>query len=132
MELKDKIIRLIQLLEMSSSQFADQIGLKRPVLSHILTARNKPSLDIIQKIVDAFPELGYNWIGEDQVLDDKLVVSLRKKYSVNSLNFLESSELSIPEYGSKQNQISNSQNAKKISYVIVFYTDGTMQTYNHA
>lgn len=76
--LKEKIEALIVGLDVSSTRFADLIGVKRPVISHILNGRNKPSLDIIQKIVERFPSLEYNWIGDDQDLDMDLVEEIRK------------------------------------------------------
>ena len=52
---------------MSSSQFADVLGIPRSSISHILSGRNKPSLDVVQKILSAFPELS----AEDLLFEDR-------------------------------------------------------------
>ncbi|MEK6492745.1 helix-turn-helix transcriptional regulator [Myroides odoratimimus] len=46
----------------SASSFADKIGVQRSSLSHLLSGRNKPSLDFILKINEAFPELSLEWL----------------------------------------------------------------------
>ena len=51
MNLSDKIELLIKRKQMSSSQFADVLGIPRSSISHILSGRNKPSLDVVQKIL---------------------------------------------------------------------------------
>ena len=46
----------------SASGFADKIGVQRSSLSHLLSGRNKPSLDFILKILEVFPEVDLYWI----------------------------------------------------------------------
>lgn len=69
MNLSQKIELLIQRKQISSSQFADKIGIPRSSVSHILSGRNKPSLDVVQKILKAFPEL----TAEELLFDDRLL-----------------------------------------------------------
>jgi transcriptional regulator with XRE-family HTH domain len=60
------MIERIQLImksrNLSAAQFADEIGVQRSSVSHILTGRNNPSLDIILKILQRFPEINSDWI----------------------------------------------------------------------
>jgi len=67
MNLSDKIELLIKRKQMSSSQFADVLGIPRSSISHILSGRNKPSLDVVQKILTAFPEVS----AEDLLFEDR-------------------------------------------------------------
>ncbi|WP_410877656.1 helix-turn-helix domain-containing protein [Myroides sp. DW712] len=53
---------LLEHFELSASAFADKIGVQRSSLSHILSGRNKASLDFILKINDTFPELNLEWL----------------------------------------------------------------------
>ena len=57
-----RIRELLESKELSPTQFADLIGIGRPVVSHILSERNKPSLDVVQRIVEAFPEISLPWL----------------------------------------------------------------------
>ncbi|GAB3833632.1 helix-turn-helix domain-containing protein [Hymenobacter jeollabukensis] len=58
----DRIRQLLQARQLSPTQFADTIGVARPIVSHILGGRNKPSLEVVQKIIAAFPDIAMPWL----------------------------------------------------------------------
>lgn len=58
----DRIRELLSARQLTPTQFADTIQVSRPVISHILSGRNKPSLEVVQKIVAAFPEVSLVWL----------------------------------------------------------------------
>lgn len=60
--INDRIVELIKFLELSPTAFADEIGIQRSGLSHIMKGRNKPSLDVVQKIVSRFPDINLAWL----------------------------------------------------------------------
>ena len=47
---------------LKSSEFADTIGVNRATISHILSGRNKPSIDFFEKLLQAYPNLNANWL----------------------------------------------------------------------
>ncbi|WET02702.1 helix-turn-helix transcriptional regulator [Flavobacterium sp. YJ01] len=47
---------------LSTSAFADKIGVQRSSMSHLLSGRNKPSLDFVMKISEVFPDVDLYWI----------------------------------------------------------------------
>lgn len=61
----DFIKRLEVLLDyygLSASLFADKLGVQRSGLSHLMSGRNKPSLDFVMKIAENFPEVDLYWL----------------------------------------------------------------------
>ena len=63
--MKEIVKRITQILEeqqLSSSAFADTIGVQRSSISHVLSGRNKPSLEFILKTVRAFPTYSTDWL----------------------------------------------------------------------
>ena len=62
----DDFIKRLEIMldyySLSASAFADKVGVQRSSLSHLLSGRNKPSLDLILKIVENFPEVDLYWI----------------------------------------------------------------------
>jgi transcriptional regulator with XRE-family HTH domain len=58
----DRIKEIMLNKGLSPSQFADSVEVPRPVLSHVLSGRNKPSLEVVQKILLAFPEIDMAWL----------------------------------------------------------------------
>ena len=51
MDLRERVMTIMEHEGMSSTKFADEIGVQRPKMSHIVSGRNNPSLDILQKIL---------------------------------------------------------------------------------
>lgn len=76
---RERIELLMKCYELSPSQFAEKTGIQRASVSHILSGRNKPSLEVLLKIYDAFPELDLKWLmtgaGEEPVAASKSAVS---------------------------------------------------------
>jgi transcriptional regulator with XRE-family HTH domain len=60
--MKDRLNKLIETEGLTPSLFADKIGINRPTVSHVLTGRNNPGYDFIQKILIAFPKLNAEWL----------------------------------------------------------------------
>lgn len=57
-----RIRLLLETRQLTPTQFADAIGVARPIVSHILSGRNKPSLEVVQRILAAMPDLSMPWL----------------------------------------------------------------------
>lgn len=73
MEFNDRITKVIEYTELTPAEFAEEIGVQRSSISHIISGRNKPSLDFISKIKTKFPELEWEWLitGFGEMLNNK-------------------------------------------------------------
>jgi len=60
--MKDRITLLIKAKNLTAAQFADEIGVQKSSISHILSGRNNASLDFIQKILLTYPEVNMDWL----------------------------------------------------------------------
>lgn len=58
----DRIKQTIEYSQLSASAFADTIGISRSGLTHLLTGRNQPSLDVARKILAKYPEISTEWL----------------------------------------------------------------------
>ena len=56
-----RIKKLMDENSLTPSSFANKIGSKRANVSHILSGRNKPSLNFLIKIVDSFDNISLDW-----------------------------------------------------------------------
>lgn len=116
--LNDKVKQIIVNSGFSPSHFADEIGVQRSSISHILANRNKPSFDILQKIIKRFPQLGYDWLDNEGVnppKSDNLIneITAAKR---GPKPITQKSEPSQNSYGSPQNLAQNthlSESSKK-------------------
>lgn len=62
MDEKERIEKIMLKENMNSAQFALEIGIQGSTLSHILNGRNKPSLDVLKKILNRFRTLSSDWL----------------------------------------------------------------------
>lgn len=85
---------------LTPSELADNIGVQRSNVTHVLKGRNKPSFPFIEKLIQKYPELNAKWLitGEGEMLDDKrkqLQSSMfeepviREEKKLNRLKYLE-------------------------------------------
>ena len=60
--MKERLIQLLDLEQLSPSKFADIIGVQRSSISHVISGRNKPSFDFLERTLKAFPGLNASWL----------------------------------------------------------------------
>lgn len=58
----DRILYLLKQKNLTISQFADEIGIQKSGMSHLISGRNKPSLELILKILQRYPEVKPEWL----------------------------------------------------------------------
>jgi transcriptional regulator with XRE-family HTH domain len=142
----DDFIKRLEIIldyyNLSASAFADKINVQRSSLSHLLSGRNKPSLDFIIKVIEVFPEVDLYWILNGKGTFPKS----EKNFSIQSTKQeVTSDETNTPDLfstdqtNSKQPFINNEIEKKKISLsnndaksiesIVIFYTDGSFKNY---
>jgi len=69
--MNNRIALVLKAKNISSAQLADDLGVQRSGISHILNGRNKPSLEFVQKLIKRYPDISMNWIlfGEGQMMN---------------------------------------------------------------
>ena len=83
----DRILTFLKYKNIQSSKFADEIGVQRSSISHLLSGRNKPSLEFIQKILIKYPEVNPNWLllGQGEMLLSTNTPSLFSQLSIDNI-----------------------------------------------
>lgn len=59
---KERIEKIMEKEGLNATQFAFEIGVKSPTLSHILNGRNNPSLDVLKRILDRYRTISSDWL----------------------------------------------------------------------
>lgn len=117
----ERIRKVIDHYGLTVSTFADKIGVQRSNISHLLSGRNKPSLDFIMKVVQTYPSINLYWL-------------LYGKGSFPTLENESNSHDSTPTVKEKKlpNQIVGTIEAKSIEpiRIVVFYADGTFESFD--
>lgn len=60
--MRDRILTLLETEKISPAKFAEILGVQRSGISHILSGRNLPSLDMLNKILHHFSNLSAEWL----------------------------------------------------------------------
>jgi transcriptional regulator with XRE-family HTH domain len=111
-EIKDRILQVIKKHNLNASLFSDKLGVQRSSLSHILSGRNKPSLDFITRFIESFPDEDIKW----------LIHGVKTDLEPRDNQIIKTDELSHELKSFKQNK-------KEIEKIITFYTDKTFDIY---
>ena len=77
MNINDRFTKILEYSGFTASEFADEIDVQRSSISHIISGRNKPSLEFVTKIKNRFPELSWDWIilGQGEMLQNDSALS---------------------------------------------------------
>lgn len=131
-------VRLQQFLSaenLSQSQFADEIGVARASVSHIIAGRNKPGFDFMESVARHYPNLNLEWLITGK---GKMFKTDNSYDNLFSSPISEEKSVSVPEQKTQkieekidtQQYIptqANTVTSKSISRIIVFYDDNTFQ-----
>lgn len=130
---------------MTQSEFADRIGIARASVSHILAGRNKPSIEMVQKLSESFPALNLEWFinGNGKMYKSDSPASYTSVQSAAQVQeqslFDIESEMQAPNQAAysvepkatasyKEHQVVKNQ--RNVVRVLVFFDDGTFQELN--
>ena len=119
----NRLKTVIEYFGESASSFSEKIEVQRSSISHIISGRNKPSLDFILKILKAYPDISLYWLlnGKGKMLENKIPTSTSSspkpiKRTDGDIN----KNISKPLITSKNNEIDR---------IVIFFSDGTFKNY---
>ncbi len=71
----NRIFAFIESMQLTPTEFADKIGVSRASISSIKTGRTQPTLSLVEKIKQHFPEIDINWLilgeGDAPIVNNK-------------------------------------------------------------
>ena len=106
---------VMEYYQLSATVFAEKIGVQRSSISHLLSGRNKPSLDFVLKVLEHFKEVELYWL-----LKGKGTFPSKKETS--SSTTISNNDAPIIKLKEKSPQ-------NNIDRIIIFYKDGTFENY---
>lgn len=136
--MQERIRQIMKREKLTAAQFADAIGVQRSSISHILSGRNKPGFDFINKILINFPSIDGNWLitgiekqvvepGENPTLfrqDDK---KQSDQETPSGEELKENSEET--ENLQTTDKQGNSESGRVIEKIMIFYSDKSFREY---
>lgn len=135
--MKDRIAHIMRAKNLKASDFAAQLGIQPSAVSHILAGRNNPSLEIVKKIKETFPEYNLDWI-----VFGTGPMTLSEPYKIGSNDPAPEStlfdEIPFKDLPNRPEPIQEStpldafdkpSSPSTIKTVMVFYNDGTFESF---
>ena len=115
-----RIKKVIEDHELNAASFAEKIGVQRSGISHILSGRNKPSLEFLSKIQITFEEVEFDWLllgtKNNSENTPTTLFNIPKEKSKIDL------QQTAPYLGSE-----NSEDEKEIKKIIFIYADDSFK-----
>lgn len=119
-----RLKKIIDFHNVSASNFADKINVPRSSISHILSGRNKPSLEFILKVISTFEDVDINWLLFGSGNFPKTTPLPNQEKQV-----LKASDLTI-ENNIQLEKKTNSSPTSSIEKIVIFYMDGTFKDFS--
>jgi len=130
----ERILELMKEKNLTPSQFADEIGIQRSGMSHLISGRNKPSLEFIMKVLQRFPDVKpeYLLFGTSEtgnsVKEDNGIP--REVFPIVSGTLFDQPDVMESKSEPKpQRQVKKERVERKIEKIVVFYDDRTFREY---
>lgn len=113
----ERLKKIIGFYDETASSFAEKIGVQRSSISHILSGRNKPSLDFVMKVLHSYPEVDLYWL-------------MNGKGEFPKVNTLQNDEVKeqMPNVVVKNE---STKSNSEIDKIIIFYKDGSFKSYEN-
>ncbi len=127
-----RLNKILEYYDLSAASFADKIEVGRSSISHILSGRNKPSLDFVMKIVKSFPEVELYWLLNGKGSFPSSPTTTKSESSKDTPK-PSSTELRNPhtEISNSNLPIPENGKGKQIQRIVIFYTDGSFDAFEN-
>ena len=147
----DDFIKRLEIIldyyNLSASAFADKINVQRSSLSHLLSGRNKPSLDFIIKVIEVFPEVDLYWIlngkGNFPKSENVVPTVLETEKKTPSQPIVENTNSELDLFSTVEKRITSTlsesnpvesiktenNSHEEIERIVVFFKNGTFKNY---
>lgn len=126
--------------QMTARQFAEEVGIQAGTLSNIIKGRNKPSLEVLQKVLNRFRSLSSDWLilGVGSMYRQKtdsqqpVLFDIRPETTEESVDYMQNERVDTPIPNTlKQRkplpEVIEKIVERRVTKVVVFFDDGTFQ-----
>ena len=115
----NRLQKVIDFHGLSAASFAEKIGVQRSSISHILSGRNKPSLDFVMKVLASYPEVELYWL-----LNGKGDFPSIKNKTTNTVK-----NIATPLKLNTSPPLNPESESKTIERIVIFYKDGSFKSF---
>jgi transcriptional regulator with XRE-family HTH domain len=131
----NRLQKLLEYYDLSASGFATKIGVQRSSISHVLSGRNKPSLDFVMKLLHTFNDVTIEWLVDGKGIFPKPEITptpIKNEVNINDLSKTESPSPANENSLININRVDSKRSSEKtIEKIILLYTDGSFESFKN-
>ena len=126
-------IRLQKILDyynISAAELSNQIKFNRSTISHLLSGRNKPSLDFVMRILQKYPEVELYWLLNGKGSFPSITKNLD---AIDTMTTSQATKIEsiLPSIKHLTEVASNSLINTEVDQIVIFFKDGTFKSYKN-
>ena len=125
-EFAKRLQKVLDFYGLSATAFSKKIDFNRSTISHLLSGRNKPSLEFVMKVLNQFPEVGLYWL-LNGTGNFPSTPSSEKEYKIPKSAFQQTDDDNSRRISGKKRKIL--KNGPEIEKIVIFYKDGSFKSY---
>lgn len=141
--IKDRLAHIIRAKNLTATQFAEMMQIQPSNVSHLLSGRNKPSLDFLIKLKDVFPEYSFDWIilgkkpitvsERSQIAKEDVLQTVDLFHTMETSSVGDDGLIDIVEENKSNvmdDKMDKPVHSKKVTQIVYIYEDHTFDIYH--
>lgn len=136
-EFAQRLGEILKFYGITAAAFSDMVQVNRSTISHLLSGRNKPSLEFVLKVLNAFPEVELFWLLNGQghfptqtkIEDQRQNPVVEKEQNASKTLFDVPNPPSSSEITPADAQIHQALNDTEVEQIVIFYKNGSFKHY---
>lgn len=127
-----RLEKILEYYDISAAAFAEAIDVGRSSISHILSGRNKPSLDFVMKVVQTYPEVELYWLlnGKGSFPSTSVKTETKPTPDPSAPTLATVGPLKKDLEG-REKMLTQNPSSKKIRKIVFFYEDGSFEAFEN-
>lgn len=131
-----RLEKILEFYQLTATAFAEVVDFNRSTISHLLSGRNKPSLEFVIVLLEKFPEVKMDWLlfgkgifpaPDVKKMPEHSPQKNSKTYTQNSREFLSDGK----KVAGIKNVAENELKKREVEKIIIFYRDGGFNIYEN-
>lgn len=135
---RERLMKVMENENLTAKQFAIEVGIQPGTISNIMSGRNNPSLDVMQRVLNRFRSLNSDWLilGVGQMYRQNgevpagALFDIRPDEPEDVLPIVDATMIASPVASATVNTKKEQPTAtptREIQKIMIFYTDGTFE-----
>ncbi len=126
----NRLQKILDYYNISATELSNQIKFNRSTISHLLSGRNKPSLDFVMRILQKYPEVELYWLLNGKGMFPASIKNPTPNDDLKSNPATKIEHILPPNKNLKETSANLTSNAD-VDQIVIFFKDGTFKSYKN-